>query len=768
MPPAAPDARVHFRYTVTGSDSAKRASLTADGPLLVAAQHWFSKVLGPVLPPPAANGDYTVSVRLAHYIVEEELIFDDVVQRLCPSWSIRTVKLSALLLAAVEAGLDWTPVESQSLEHGAAIAKARVSAVIKSLPVASRTVASTDVLALPAGSQLGNFWEALSSRLLFQSGDSNNAMWVQLRCTFAYCFDLAELQGPHFAALESMMAPLCGASFQALPAAAQAAMVVRMLRRTRAPPELLLFVPAEACIMELVRRAEPSESARFLPLFESNWRGYAPLDRLWPHDMPGAEAARLASLLAVKVASGAALSDTVCQSICDSVQRVLSLLDTADLRGAANERRTHEVLLRISDLSDKKTSDKPATTETTQEHWTALFQTGQYRALYAKLEAQNVDNIDVGAVATLLARDPSPTGILFLCGQTVPGQPKWRQFADVAADSVLDSAVNSLISVDRRGESRPEWGMLVQERIGRRLVRGEFAITGDKALDWWSALCSSALAKRHGRHVHSDFDPPSPVALFCKPEILLDVRPTLEAAFAFIGFVGTAAGTFSSTMQGFHKRAEQITRLPDDTPQKPGLLRDYCHAVQLVIDEAADAFQLMRKAGPAFARRRFVTGVAGHADDVLFLVPGSLGGEKFVAIDRELEKILSQLEYEPERRDMLSLRGVGASSTSPTSKVSQRTLDFVLGAVPAAGGKDKGVTSDRGGNASKHGVWYSDPAGHLRFGRTVVSLVDGAPSVDLRLRRSSSNSSTTCAATRLPLPRRRPMHKATRTSGFFA
>ena len=84
---------------------------------------------------------------------------------------------------------------------------------------------------------------------------------------------------------------------------------------------------------------------------------------------------------------------------------------------------------------------------------------------------------------------------------------------------------------------------------------------------------------------------------------------------------------------------------------------------------------------------------------------------------------------------MPSLRGVGASSgASPSGQVSQRTLDFVLDAVPSPR-KDHaypvGVTDERGGNAFKHGVWYSEPAGHLRFGHTAVSLVDGAPAVDL-------------------------------------
>ena len=278
MPPPAPDARAFFRYTVAGNDGAKRSSLTADGPLLVASEHWLSVVLGPVLPPPLANGDRSVSMRMSLYIVEEELLFDDAVQRMCPSWSIRTAKLSTLMLAAVEAGLDWTPVVSTSLEHGAAMAKARITSVIKSLPFDVRAVTAADVLGPPAGLHLGNFWQAMSCRLLFQAGDSNNAMWVQFRCSFAYCFDGAELQGPEFGALEAMMQPLCGASFPALPPAAQAAMVARTLRRTRAPPELLFFVHASACILELDRRAEPSESARFLPLFESNWRGYTPLD----------------------------------------------------------------------------------------------------------------------------------------------------------------------------------------------------------------------------------------------------------------------------------------------------------------------------------------------------------------------------------------------------------------------------------------------------------------------------------------------------------
>ena len=76
------------------------------------------------------------------------------------------------------------------------------------------------------------------------------------------------------------LALLGGATFAALPAAVQAPVLVPVLRETRRSAELDLFLPASMCVLELVRRARPSEASRFQQLFEQNWRGFNRLNTL--------------------------------------------------------------------------------------------------------------------------------------------------------------------------------------------------------------------------------------------------------------------------------------------------------------------------------------------------------------------------------------------------------------------------------------------------------------------------------------------------------
>ena len=115
--------------------------------------------------------------------------------------------------------------------------------------------------------------------------------------------------------------------------------------------------------------------------------------------------------------------------------------------------------------------------------------------------------------------------------------------------------------------------------------------------------------------------------MFLDYDLLLDARPLLEDVFSKFGYGDTDVGTFPSMMRGFMKRLKLIIRLPDDTPQKPGLLRDYVLAVELCFSDVADTHKLILRTKLPHAVRTFYATIA---TDVEFSAPASAGSQKFL------------------------------------------------------------------------------------------------------------------------------------------
>ena len=157
MPP--PNPRCAFAYTVAqgANDANTRNSLVGEGNLTVsAAEHWFYSVMGHVLPPPV-GGRGTISIRLVHYVVELDLLYEPEVRALCASFSLRTATLTDLWVAADTAGLDFTRVSASTFALAAFQARALFRSTSRDLPVATRTIALAPGVCPAVGpSQHGN------------------------------------------------------------------------------------------------------------------------------------------------------------------------------------------------------------------------------------------------------------------------------------------------------------------------------------------------------------------------------------------------------------------------------------------------------------------------------------------------------------------------------------------------------------------------------------------------------------------------------------
>ena len=738
MPPPPANPRCDIVYTVGGADAALRNSLIGEGPLEVAAVHWFSAVMGHVLPP-AVNARVQISMRLVNYVVETDIVYDNAVRALNPSFTVRATALSALFVAAEAAGLDFARVSGDTLELAAFQARACFRATARALPLATRSMGLTEVLPPPPPARGGAqvvppLWGALNIDLFVVASDADLAVWSQLRQCFSHCFAHADFATAQYTAQLAALQLLGGQNFAALPAPLQAPVLVPVFRETCRASELDLFLPAGACVLELVRRSRPSESSRFQQLFEQNWRGFDRLNSLWPHPMGGAEAVWRTRLLATKLpGSEGQLIDSTVRAVDIALADALPSLETSALRGASNEARTAGVL---PGLVAALSQAKAEASSTPNEAWSALVSAPGYQQLLAALEPlANASPLDTLAIAELLASSRAPAGLLFFENKIVPHAhgPIWSKLAAVNSTSVLDALLNKAVAVDLRGQVRTDWGLLVKPGIGKSMLSGSFKLSGSNALNIFRSLLEKPLQRRHGRFVHTD-PGDHPIALFLDYDLLTDARPLLESAFACIGYGGTAASTFPSVLQGFLKRLKRIVRLPDEAPQKTGLLRDYVEAVELCFAGAADERQLLLRSKLPFATHAFC---GADMTDIVFISNDSSGPQKFVRMDAELERVYSELELDPERRSVGSLRNVsgGTSKSSLSDKQIRHALSIKQKGIDKRNPQDDedtrtydyppGFSSRLGGLAIRYGVAVSDPPGYAAFGHTITGLADG-------------------------------------------
>lgn len=714
----------------------------------MAAEHCIVQVLGAALPAPNAQGFVLISQRLLHYLVDEQLLFADDVLDSHPSWALKHSRATQLFAALDAAGCDWEPITDSNLRLSAQTFARRMAGAVAALPAADRTITLADCLVAPRAN-LPSFWPHITARLLM-GADAHAGMWVQFRALFPSAFADSELTSASFLNLFDTLASICGGpNFAALPLPAQAVQAVKFVRRTRSPTELAFFMPATECLMGILRLAD-NEAERFLPLFELGWRSYSVLHAAFPNEMDGLSSARLVTTAAVRLGAGTQLTNPVVHAVCDAFRLHVTDMEISEVRGASNDARLTWLLSRTAERRVDPSSNPShkgggGSTKLSDEQWDELYKKPAYKTLYGELDALNTAPIDDVLVASKMMSALHPAGLLFLAGDTLR-QPLWRKFSGVV-DTSLDSAINNALSVDAKGQRQPHWGPVVKTGLGKVMVTGRFALRGDHKLDLWNAFARECVAQREGDHVAAKFAANAPAhGLLLDHNMLRRAMPSVVVAFAAIGYTGTGAGTFASTLNGIFKRCCVLADLPDTVPQKTGLVLDFQEAVLLIFDEASQAHRTMVKTPAPYAERKLASYTSPSAPSVLFISTGSSGSEKIIKFDSQIERILADLKLDPSMRQMPSLRDVDASTASSSSP-----LQFVMrsrsrqeeqspgkGKVPrldegphddGRGDRSRhsdmppGVTHNHGGMAWRYGVYASDDA--LLYGTRVVRSEQG-------------------------------------------
>jgi len=202
----------------------------------------------------------------------------------------------------------------------------------------------------------------------------------------------------------------------------------------------------------------------------------------------------------------AEVKDVTLNSLCDLVAPLISHLDTAELRGADNDKRlvalakalvrsALPVLNEDMDVSDKALSGGGRTAEA----WEEILTQDEYKALVRTLEPLNVQPISLVKVAAAMMSAKSCIGLAFLNGKTVP-LPLFQVMAAARQPSVIQAVLNKVLAVDTHKAAHPEWATLTSAELSKKFVAG-------KAWEWeglWKMVLP-AIAKRCGRAAVDQF-----------------------------------------------------------------------------------------------------------------------------------------------------------------------------------------------------------------------------------------------------------------------
>ena len=298
MPPAAVvPAKYLLSYTVGGAIVARQNSLVGDGSLKVQMEHYFAQVLPAAHLPALGGGELGIDIRKIEFVILDSMEWSDALMERDLNWTVSAARISRLLQALDDTGeLDWTPVDGiDQLRSG-------LSASIRALPLADRTLDVSDVMAYPVVVPATTLSEKMSP--LRFGGDKTMAVDYKMSHVDGYsAARRADVDGS-FVETAAALLDAAGDDLGSKPLAVQAAKLAAFFCGSQADRDSLrLYIPGANYGAEVQRRSAATASARFLPRkLRSVWHlglngNFAPLKLCFVQTCTGNEFARLVTAL---------------------------------------------------------------------------------------------------------------------------------------------------------------------------------------------------------------------------------------------------------------------------------------------------------------------------------------------------------------------------------------------------------------------------------------------------------------------------------------
>ena len=333
-----------FFYDSNVSDTVWGNSLTADGTLLVMPTHILVGAIGHLIYPPngysVPAGKRYIPLRVVIYaFLPHALVAEDLVSapRL---WVPHKAWLTAFLQAAYETGSFPTTTFSSESDLLRAI-----STCAPLMPNDALTISKSDVHIFGAAQGPTTWIDCLTPFDLHQR-DRTAVVYSQFLVIFPGCWAPSSRRSSAPAGLINQapytVATRCG-DIQGQPPEAQGAHIAQFFRNDVLPLINTYYpITTNSCSVELSRRANTDEAARFLPLFLMSWTqytGFRQLLQVSDEALTGDAALSHVKTLAVKVNISGPFVPAVATALNHSIVSALPSLDNDEMRKATVEQR---------------------------------------------------------------------------------------------------------------------------------------------------------------------------------------------------------------------------------------------------------------------------------------------------------------------------------------------------------------------------------------------------------------------------------------------
>ena len=628
MPPArVADAEVDFtgvRGKAMAHGALFLASLTAAGPLKVARSHWLAKALAKHLGADRPSTKVDVSVRLVAYVFTPAFIFDGALDVLpLPFWPLMA-RVAKLLRALIDAGM---PSEDVGLPRQA---QQLVLAFAAKLPLADRALARADVAEVI---RPHNTWLDFATPELLRSSDTDNSMVAEFAALLvSACVDMND-DDRAIACIELML--------DAPKKMANAIKAIEMFRvRTLESGDLRGLVPYTQITSEVVRRGNPSEAARFAPIFDSYHEvAYPTFSRIFLSlKGEGGELRRAVSALALGLKVTGPFTLPVAASVASLVGPLVGNLDLECTSSAPEDRASTLLRLHAEMPGGQvgRTVNKDGSQGIASEKVDKLVADPLFADLQTRLLA--CSSTDSVTVLKLLLSHKHPAGLVFVATARSIHLSAWAAYAGVKDTRMWQSAFNALLAIDEAGNAQPTWGDMISLSASGKPETVTLLVNGklDAIPSCWK-LCEQFVKRREGVFAMSQLPAlPSPAAFWLSPEHMRYAEKPLALIFGFIGHdqSRSVTGSFREFYAKQLERATKLTRLPSNIVAFAPLVEATLAAVTLAFSSLTEYHTLMMAQPLHLMQRR------------VFLEPPRHGNAAHAleSVDARIVKLREQVE----------------------------------------------------------------------------------------------------------------------------
>jgi hypothetical protein len=711
------DARCKFSYICANNanEETKLQSLATEtgGAIKTARDHELVTAIGHLLPPPL-NGYVVMDMHLVEFLVMTYLIFDHDLDTRAPRWNIKLAWLSALWAELLNAGMATGRAETiESLRE-------RVQGTMAALPDASRILRGADVIFNPTATE--TWWDHISPRRL-RAGDMFNTVLAQLRAMVTGHWGQESHKDYPFQSALELLVPVL---FESRSAAAQAAGVVALLRRTAVRAELDTFVSPECGNDEVGRRLQDTAEAAFIPLFERSWKTAFPeLVTMLPACSDPHEVILIVKGLLPRVNLPNDFTDANVVAFCKNIKQHLSNIASAPSTREGQDARVEQLMASVR--TETSQGALGSRKETESEQVMALYQRQDFQDLNTVLEGMQTLPLNGKAVVSEMLTAQSAAGWLQLAGRSVP-QKAFRTMRGLSADKGINTIheyINSALATNLDGTTIDGAGTLISEKVARNTISGGIANgSGKDQLDYWNDIALPVVIKRDGRDAVATLAPLANAAdFFVDPprmELALDVLTTWFAAF---GYDGRGTGSLNATLRNIMKAAKTLLRMRNTEPRKAGLIVMFRDAANSIFAEFATTIRAML-AGPIGSAMR----------PQAVMLPNTTAAASWTAAVAALAAVVDEhKKYDvglgrPDGAHLLALSSPPASTATLSTISAHSSGQF--GAQPSVlpddsasqyGGNASGVGFGWGHLAQRHGVYEAGAS--IAFGANVCTYI---------------------------------------------